>query len=122
MRVSATGLHSHMKKVVLSELPREGVSHDPQIRKQVMLRRGDVPHVTGFSCATLLPGQTAHAHQHDDMSEVFFVQAGEGLMTIQGAEHQLTPGACILVEPGELHEISNNGDAGLVLLYFGIET
>ena len=109
-----------MKKVSLNELPREGVSHDPQITKQVMLRRGDVPHLTAFSRSVLLPGQTAHAHEHRDMYEVFFVESGAGLMTIADAPHPLERGVCMMVEPGERHEITNNGSAELVLLYFGI--
>jgi quercetin dioxygenase-like cupin family protein len=110
-----------MKKVLLGELPCEGVSHDPEITKQVMLRRGDVPHLTAFSRSTLLPGQTAHAHQHRDMFEVFLVEAGAGLMTIAGTAHQLERGVCIVIEPGELHEITNNSASELALMYFGIE-
>ena len=110
-----------MKKVSLDELPREGVSHDPQILKQVMLRRGDAPHLTGFSRATLQPGQTAHAHQHHDMFEVFFVESGRGSITVNGTEHQLARGVCLMVEPGELHEITNNESGELVLIYFGVQ-
>lgn len=110
-----------MKKMSLSELPREGVSHDPQIAKQVLLRRGDVPHLMSFSRATLAPGQTARAHEHVDMFEVFFVESGSGAMRIGGAEHELVSGVCILVEPGERHEIINRGSSDLVLSYFGIE-
>ncbi|CAA9231105.1 MAG: hypothetical protein AVDCRST_MAG42-1135 [uncultured Chthoniobacterales bacterium] len=109
-----------MKKVSLTELPREGVSHDPQITKQVMLRRGDVPHLTAFSRSTLLPGQTAHAHEHADMYEVFFVESGAGVMKIAGVEHQLERGVCVLVEPGERHEITNHAPTDLVLMYFGV--
>ncbi|MEP6956624.1 MAG: cupin domain-containing protein, partial [Chthoniobacterales bacterium] len=105
----------------LADLPIEGVSHDPEIAKQVLLRRGDVPHLTGFSRATLKPGQTAYAHQHSDMFEVFFVQSGTGVITIAGSEHALAPGVCVLVEPTEEHEISNGGPEDLVLNYFGVE-
>ena len=110
-----------MKRISLAEVEREGVSHDPQISKQVMLRRGDAPHLTGFSRATLLPGQTAHVHEHSDMFEVFFVQSGAGLMTINGTEHRLEPDVCLLVEPNERHEITNDGSSELVLIYFGLE-
>ena len=110
-----------MKKLSLAELPLEGVSHDRQIKKQVMLRRGEVPRITAFSRATLLPGQTAHAHQHGDMFEVFFVDAGTGSMTIAGTEHQLARGVCIVIEPGEVHEITNTGSSDLALIYFGVE-
>ena len=110
-----------MKKVSLADLPREGVSHDPQISKQVMLRSGDVPHLNSFSRAALLPGQTARAHEHRDMFEVFFVESGSGSMTIGGAEHQLARGDCVMVEPGERHEITNDSSFELVLIYFGVK-
>ena len=42
-------------------------------------------------------------------------------MKIGASEHQLESGVCILVEPGELHEISNTEASDLVLNYFGIE-
>ena len=111
-----------MKRISLDQLPHEGVSHDPQITKQVMLRRGDVPHLTAFSRSTLLPGQTAHAHAHRDMFEVFFVESGVGLMTIEGREHRLERGVCMLLEPNERHEITNDGASELVLIYFGVES
>ena len=111
----------NMKKLSLRELPTEGVSHDPQIKKQVMLKRGDVPHLTSFSRATLLPGQSARTHEHADMFEVFFVESGAGLMKIGDTEHALERGICILVEPRERHEITNIGTADLVLNYFGVE-
>ena len=110
-----------MKKILLGELPREGVSHDPQITKQVMLRRGDLPHLTSFSRATLAAGQKARAHKHHDMFEVFFVESGSGVIVIDGATHQLEAGVCVLVEPDERHEITNTGSGDLVLNYFGIE-
>lgn len=109
-----------MKKVSLDELPHEGVSHDPAISKRVMLRRGDVPHVTTFARATLLPSQTAHAHEHPDMYEVFFAERGEGKITVDGVPHRFAPGVCVVVEPGERHEVTNDSDAELVLSYFGI--
>ena len=81
-----------------------------------------MPHLTSFVArATLSAGQTARAHEHRDMFEVFFAESGVGVMKIGGAEHQLARGVCIVVEPGELHEITNTGVADLVLNYFGIE-
>jgi mannose-6-phosphate isomerase-like protein (cupin superfamily) len=109
-----------MKKVSLRELPHEGVSHDPQIAKQVLLRRGDVPHLNAFSRATLAPGQSARSHQHPDMFEVFWVEAGVGRMQTADDEHQLAHGVCIVVEPGETHQITNTGSSDLALLYFSV--
>lgn len=110
-----------MKRVTLADVPVEGVSHNPEIRKQVLLRRGDVPRLTNFSRATLLPGQGARLHKHADMSEVFFVERGAGAMRVGGAEQPLAPGVCVAVAVGEEHEIVNTGGGELVLLYFGVE-
>ncbi len=109
-----------MKFVSLSELATECVSHNPAIQKKVMLRSGDLPHLTNFSQAWLAPGQIAAGHQHTDMYEVFFVEAGEGIIKIDETMYQLHPGVCVAVEPGERHEVSNTGTEELVLTYFGV--
>ena len=109
-----------MKRVSLNDLADQGVSHNAAIRKKVMLQPGDIPHLTNFSQATFAPGQIAPAHAHSDMHEVFFVSAGTGTMTINGTDQLLAPGVCILVEPGDVHEVSNTGEEMLVLTYFGI--
>ena len=110
-----------MKMVSLADIPEEGVSHNPEIKKQVMLARGAVPHLTNFSRARLSPGQVARTHQHADMHEVFFVESGTGVIKVDGCEHPLGRGVCVAVEPGERHEVVNCGAEDLVLMYFGIE-
>ncbi|UKO97213.1 cupin domain-containing protein [Nostoc sp. UHCC 0870] len=104
----------------LNDLPEESVSHNPEIKKKVMLRFGDLPHLTNFSQARFAPGQTSPAHAHQDMCEVFFVEAGAGIISINGEEYPLLPGNCIAIELGEVHEIVNNGTTELVLTYFGL--
>jgi mannose-6-phosphate isomerase-like protein (cupin superfamily) len=110
-----------MKKVSLTDVPEEGVSHDPEIKKRVLLRRGDVPHLTNFSRSRLAPGQNVSAHAHANMYEVFHVEQGTGVMKINDEELRLDAGVCIVVSPGERHEIANTCDADLVLCYFGVE-
>jgi len=109
-----------MKYTSLTNLPDEAVSHNPAIKKKVMLRLGDLPHLTNFSQAQFAPGQVAIAHCHADMHEVFFVESGEGTIQINGTPYPLQPGTCIAVEAGEVHEVSNTGTADLVLTYFGL--
>jgi mannose-6-phosphate isomerase-like protein (cupin superfamily) len=109
-----------MKITHLAALPEQAVSHNPAIRKKVMLQMGDVPHLTNFSQARFLPGQVAAAHCHLDMCEVFFVESGHGCMCIDGVVHPLEPGCCIAVAVGETHEVSNPGPEDLVLTYFGL--
>lgn len=109
-----------MKQTALSQIPEESVSHNPAIKKKVMLRLGDLPHLTNFSQARFAPGQVAAAHAHYDMCEVFFVEAGDGVIRIDGQDYPLQAGVCIAVEPGEVHEVLNTGSEALVLTYFGL--
>lgn len=109
-----------MKRIALNDLPEESVSHNPAIKKKVMLRLGELPHLTNFSQARFAPGQVAAAHTHTDMCEVFFVEAGQGVICIDQQDYPLTVGACIAVEPGETHEVRNTGSEELVLTYFGL--
>lgn len=85
-----------------------------------MLRSGDIPHLTNFAQACFPPGHIAPAHQHSDMYEVFFVEAGHGEIAIDDTVYPLTAGVCITVEPGESHEVRNTGERDLVVTYFGI--
>ncbi len=110
-----------VKIVRLGLIKEEGVSHDPEIKKKVMLGPGEVPRLRGFSQAYFRPGQRASAHSHDDMYEIFLVEAGSGEIVAAGERHHLAPGTCVAVRPGEVHEIVNPGPDTLVLTYFGIE-
>lgn len=110
-----------MKVTSLSAATPEPVSHDAAILKRVLLRRGDVPRLTQYARARFAPGQTAAAHAHADMHEVFLVESGLARFTVDGVARELAPGGCIAIAPGEHHEVANIGEEELVLTYFGIE-
>ena len=110
-----------MKLTNLSQLPSQQVSHNPEIKKKVMLAFGDLPYLTNFSQAVFAPQQIASKHCHQDMNEVFFVQSGSGIIRVDDRSFTLSPGTCIAVEAGEYHEIVNTGQSELVLTYFGIK-
>jgi quercetin dioxygenase-like cupin family protein len=110
-----------MKIVSIADLPVGQVSHNPDIKKKVMLGRGALPYVTNFSQAYLAPGQVAGAHAHEDMYEVFFVEARAGVICVDGTPHPLAPGTCVVVAPGEVHEVTSSGPDDLILTYFGLE-
>ncbi|MEM9214967.1 MAG: cupin domain-containing protein [Cyanobacteria bacterium P01_F01_bin.150] len=110
-----------MKYIDLNHIPHSNVSHNAEIKKQVMLTPGDVSNLIYFSQARFKPGHMATAHSHQDMSEVFFVESGTGSITVNDVLHQLAPGVCIAVHPGDIHEVENTGTEELVLTYFGIQ-
>ena len=109
-----------MKLQHLSDLPWESVSHNPAIQKRVFHRHGEVSHLTQFAQARFAPGQSAPAHAHQDMVEVFFVSQGVATAVIDGNAHTLPAGSSLLVEVGEVHEIRNDGPDDLILPYFGL--
>lgn len=109
-----------MRSISLNELPLEPVSHNPDIGKRVMLGSREAPGLTNFSQAAFSPGQVAPGHSHEDMYEVFFVRRGRGVIVVDGIEHLLAENECVLIAPGEHHEISNPYTEELVLLYFGL--
>jgi quercetin dioxygenase-like cupin family protein len=76
--------------------------------------------VTNFAQARFAPGQIAPGHVHPDMAEVFFVESGQGTITVDGTPYRLSPGTCIVIEPGEHHEVSNTGPETPILTYFGL--
>jgi quercetin dioxygenase-like cupin family protein len=110
-----------MKLTSLNQLPISEVSHNPEIKKQVMIQNGEIPHLTNFSQSRFAPGQISSAHSHADMAEVFFVSSGTAKITVNNADYRLNIGSCITIEPGDIHEIINDGDQELVLTYFGIQ-
>ncbi len=110
-----------MKITDLSQLPQLNVSHNPAIKKKMMVAFGEIPHLTNFSQATFPPKQVANEHFHPDMYEVFLVESGEGIINIDGKEYPLTSGSCITVSPGEKHELKNSGTEDLIVTYFGIK-
>lgn len=111
-----------MKLVRINELPDLGVSHNPLIRKRVMVEKGIVPGVTHYARAVFPPGEKADAHVHNDLTEVFTCESGRGEIRVNDVGYVFAPGVTVVVEPGETHEIINSGDIDLIVTYFGIET
>ena len=109
-----------MKLIKAGELPEKGVSHNERIRKRVILESGDIPRITQYARAVFPPGQKAGSHLHNDMAEVFTVESGCGEIRIDEVAYVFAAGTTVLVEPGEVHEIINTGDADMVISYFGV--
>lgn len=110
-----------MKLVSLKNLPIEPVSHNPEIKKQVLVKKGQIPFIAQIAKTTFKIGQIAPSHIHQDMYEVFIVEQGSGKAILDNREIQLEQGTILTVEPGEAHEIVNNSKNLLVLTIIGVE-
>lgn len=106
---------------VLAEVQEQGVSHDPEIKKRTLLSKGELANLCMFSQSYFQPGQHCPAHRHESMAEVFFVESGSGTIWVEQQAIKLSAGVCVVVEPGELHELKNDGEETLILTYFGLE-
>lgn len=109
-----------MRIHALHELPVAALGAGTAIEKRMLAEPGDVPHVMQFVRATFAPGQVAPAHAHADWTELFYVESGEGVLTVDGAAHPLRPGVAFTVAPGERHEIAGGADSNLVVVYVSI--
>lgn len=109
-----------MKITSLNSIADTAVSHNEKIKKRVMLGNSEIKNITNFSQAIFPPGECAPAHSHADMSEVFFIQSGNGSIEINGKSYPLEAGSCITIEPGERHELRNTGSDNMVVIYFGV--
>ena len=109
-----------MKKVLIDFLGEQPVSHNPDIKKRVLFQSGEIPHITQYAQTKLQPGQVAASHVHSDMWEIFFCIDGRGTIKVDGQAIELEAGACVLVEPGEVHEIENTSYRPLVLNTLGV--
>jgi mannose-6-phosphate isomerase-like protein (cupin superfamily) len=109
-----------MRYVTIDGVTVQTVSHNPEIKKRVMVAAGEIPHLTGFSQASFPPGEVATVHVHKDMYEIFYVLHGHGEMSINDTCFPVQAGSCISVAPGEAHEIRNHSDTELVVCYFGV--
>lgn len=106
----------------LARLPDQPVHGSTEVTKRVMLKYGQVGPLTQFAQATFPPGARVEAHKHADMAEIFLVQQGHGQVSIDERVVEVSPGACVTVQPGETHALNNTGEGPLVLTYFGIHT
>jgi mannose-6-phosphate isomerase-like protein (cupin superfamily) len=66
--------------------------------------------------ATVPVGARTIAHYHRTTEELYFFTAGSGRMRLGDEEREVTTGDCVVIPPGQVHELVNSGDEPLVLL------
>ena len=66
----------------------------------------------------LPPGGQIPRHSHEVATELLFVLEGCGTAIVDGASHDLAPGDTVLLGHHVEHEITNTGEADLVLFFY----
>lgn len=111
-----------MKLIHVDKLPEEGVSHNPEIKKKVILEKGYIPQLMTFGQATFQPGQSVKEHEHKTMHEVFYIQSGKAVFVVNNKTIKLKKGDVLSIEPGETHSQENPYNKPVTWSYFGIAT
>ncbi len=109
-----------MRIQAFPDLPVVPLGAGLAIQKHMLAAPGEVPNLRQFVRACFEPGQTAAAHSHPDMTEVFYIESGAGTLVVDGIAHALEPGTSFCVEPGEMHEITSARSSALVVIYASI--
>ena len=74
---------------------------------------------------TVDPGQRLSYQQHHHRAEHWFVVSGLAVVTLDGTDHEVSPGGAIDIPLGTAHRVSNPGSEELVFIevqlgdYFG---
>ena len=80
------------------------------------------PATTGFEglamgYQTIAPGSRVREHSHGDQVELQICFRGRGRVVVDGVSHSLTPGTACFLGYDVKHEILNEGDDELVMLW-----
>ena len=105
-----------MKLTQKADLPEILYNSDGESIQEVLgLVAGQV---TSHSLAqiTIEPGKASTPHFHKSSEESYYVLSGEASLVIDQQVFTLLPGEAILIEPHEVHQISNQGDQDLVFI------
>jgi mannose-6-phosphate isomerase-like protein (cupin superfamily) len=94
-------------------------------RTPLELGRGDTIRLVDASLGTesldihinvLLPkGPHGRVHCHTKADNVYIVKSGEGLLTIEDAEHRIVAEDVVFIPAGVYHSLSNMSDKELVI-------
>jgi mannose-6-phosphate isomerase-like protein (cupin superfamily) len=95
---------------------------DPGALKKVLVSKGVIPDgaVQMINLAIIGPGKGFRPHFHEDMTEIFVVISGSGLMKVGSLRRKIGKDDLIIVHPYQIHEIKNTGRTEFKYLVFGV--
>jgi mannose-6-phosphate isomerase-like protein (cupin superfamily) len=72
-------------------------------------------HEWGIIC--LRPGDTLGQHFHNEVEETFYFPDSAPVMVVGGAEHRVVPGDVFKLAPAESHDIINDTDNPVKVIF-----
>lgn len=95
---------------------------DPGVLKQILLRRDDLVRgrIQMINWATLLPGKSFRAHQHEDMDEIFIMLNGKVEITMENERKILEKGDAVVISEASVHVMKNLTDKEVSYIAIGV--
>ena len=115
-----------MRIVRASELNYEPASHEPPenpgVLKKVLARKKDLleGRIQMVNWSLCPQGSSFAKHYHEDMQEVFIILNGSVSMTVEEEQVFLGKGDVAIIEPREIHQMTNTCDQDVEYVVFGI--
>jgi len=115
-----------LRSIRSAELPFVPAGHeepqDPGVWKKVLLAKADFQagHVQMINWARLPAGKSFAPHYHEDMQEVFVIVHGTAELTVGGESVTLGRGDAVLIDPHEVHGMTNSGPDDVEYLAIGV--
>ena len=117
-----------MKIVRGNLVPYVPASHEdpnqPGVLKRVLATDQDLQagQVMMVNWARLPAGRSFQRHYHEDLQEVFVMTRGPAEMRVNGEMVELDSGDAIVIDPGEVHEMTNSSNDDVEYVVFGISS
>ena len=91
-------------------------SQEGEILQEILgLQSGEVKSHS-LASVTIPPGNSSVCHYHKKSEESYYILSGNASLEINGNSFQLQAGEAVLIEPDDLHQITNHGYENLVFL------
>jgi mannose-6-phosphate isomerase-like protein (cupin superfamily) len=104
--------------VDVSSIPEIATSHAQGMKRIVIESSQTDTQITQVATAKLLAGESSGLHQHDTMEEHFFFLEGNGVFTINGIEHEVSPNFFVKIPSKTPHKLK--AVTLLSFFYYGI--
>ncbi len=95
---------------------------NPGVLKRVIATAADLNagQVPMLNWSKLAAGNSFQPHYHEDMQEIFVLLSGRVTMQVGDEAVTMKPGDTVIVEPTEIHQMTNAADELAEYLVFGI--
>jgi mannose-6-phosphate isomerase-like protein (cupin superfamily) len=108
-----------MRKITIKDIPL-GYSHNSIARKSILKKNDTLSKIESMNEAYLQPGEQVEAHSHEEAEEVFVFLTGVGEMKIDNQIVEIINGDVILVQPHEVHILTNTGNEPMKFFTFRV--